>query len=1331
MWKRLDDKHLLYERFVDIEDLERRVRDKVIEFIHRFAAASTGRTRPSLAEILQAFASSPFSLRTYPRTLPGGRELPRPELDALADKITTTEGSATILIGERGSGKSALLAALDVRLRKDGITVLSIKSDRLASSVTTAAALATDLGLPEDLTACVHHIARYQRVAILIDQVDALADILDRRGERLNVLLSVIYDLSGMRNVHMVVSSRPFELRHDARLRTLEADEVELALPEWSSVAEVLESQPQRIATDTIAENVRQLLRNPWTLSAFLELRPRDVSFASLFALLGELWERTVTAAEAPAGTSELLELLVRTMSEDEVLWVPAAIASKQPAARDYLIESELIISDDSGYQIGFRHQSFYEFALSRQFASGTQSFSKYVLDRAHGLFVRPVALAGLAYLRTSAPKRYASELTELWSRSPRAHLRALMIDFVAAQDNPVAAEIVIIKELLQDDRNGPRALSAVAPYPQWFAFLSKSTSFLRWMRRPPEEAMHSVGLLASRAAVSDEDVLDLVEREWLPYAEYDRLAFTVLSNLGAWPDRAVDFVLHVVRRTSLNGVYDVTQQLIGSRPDVATRILRAHLEGAVEAICEKFEGYQRTSEINVLFGRHDHTNVYEDLADSAPDALVTWLLPFVLETIDRSTPAAGRRFHEYRHGGIDVVPFGSVPLPALIDAIIETLRKMAATDGPRTLALIEPLLGSDIVAVHALAAYVLDQVADPRDVLTYLMRDPRNLAIGSLQQHHLFSRALIAAIVPRLEAAEVHQLEAAVLAYDYLIAPEDEDHHAWNRRQRLFLLQSISDPYLSIEGQRIKKELDAEFRGFEEGTFGQIRSGFVGPPHDLAAITAMSDAEIVATLDKLRNEPVPKPLREWTEDGRIIGGFEEQVPIVGELAEKHPERGFALARMLRPGDHEPLAEAVIEGLGKSNTDPDALLTLILDLAALGFSSDGFATEAAGAMVKISARRKGLPEDAITLLEGWLDRLKTPTPKDTHDESDKVPDHSLLFSLGAIFSLPRGRGPVIKAIAAGYLEREPPERAKWVDVVRRRIDVETHRGVWVMTMKGLYPIVVHDPKTATELFDAILNRHPGVLREPLAWHMIALWIREFTPSETVLGWVYLMRGIDAPQPQQAAGELLYLYFAHHRDATSRDQILELALEGGRDIVRGLAFAAAHLWHNIRTRQVGAEVLALEIERWPGDAVQTLSALRIEDLDDLTQSVYRTAVRNLNVLLPIFSDLGEQIESMTADEPAFVAEIAKAIVDAPTKRVETIPGYNTADVMTSMALTLHRLPGYEWIGLDLFEKLLDANLREARAALEVLDRKPTRRVLGRPRRPRRRSSRERH
>ena len=117
-----------------------------------------------------------------------------------------------------------------------------------------------------------------------------------------------------------------------------------------------------------------------------------------------------------------------------------------------------------------------------------------------------------------------------------------------------------------------------------------------------------------------------------------------------------------------------------------------------------------------------------------------------------------------------------------------------------------------------------------------------------------------------------------------------------------------------------------------------------------------------------------------------------------------------------------------------------------------------------------------------------------------------------------------------------------------------------------------------------------------------------------------------------------------------------------------------------------------------------------------------------------ILLDIFPELGEEIELRTVQEPAFVAEIARAFVDVPTQEVENSLGPihrgMVPEVITSIALTLHRMPAFATIGLDLFEKLLEANLREAKAATELLDRTPSRHFemrRRRERRPRRRRS----
>jgi hypothetical protein len=306
-----------------------------------------------------------------------------------------------------------------------------------------------------------------------------------------------------------------------------------------------------------------------------------------------------------------------------------------------------------------------------------------------------------------------------------------------------------------------------------------------------------------------------------------------------------------------------------------------------------------------------------------------------------------------------------------------------------------------------------------------------------------------------------------------------------------------------------------------------------------------------------------------------------------------------------------------------------------------------------------------------------------------------------------------------------------------VEIVRERLEVEQHPGVWVMTIRHLQDVIKKDAALGTELFSAIFERHPDVLREPMTWLLVAHWMREFTPANAVLRWLDILAPFEDPRSEQAFGELLYLYVMRQTD--SRDRVRGYLHEAdARYVIRGFAYAAAYLWGNVSLRALGLEVFTAEIERWPEDAAKTLSSLIIVNRDELeldepTQQLFRSAATKDAILLDIFPELGEEIEARTVQEPAFVAEIVRAFVAVPTEQVEgslaPIHRGNVPEVITSIALTLHRMPPpFDSLGLDLFEKMLDANLREAKAATDLLDRKPSRLFTPhtrRPRRPRRR------
>jgi hypothetical protein len=85
-------------------------------------------------------------LRDWPRDI-SGAELLRPELERLKRHFEGAKSGTALLIGEAGSGKSALLSKLTEDLESDGHIVFGIKADTLPPSVQTIDDVGKALGL--------------------------------------------------------------------------------------------------------------------------------------------------------------------------------------------------------------------------------------------------------------------------------------------------------------------------------------------------------------------------------------------------------------------------------------------------------------------------------------------------------------------------------------------------------------------------------------------------------------------------------------------------------------------------------------------------------------------------------------------------------------------------------------------------------------------------------------------------------------------------------------------------------------------------------------------------------------------------------------------------------------------------------------------------------------------------------------------------------------------------------------------------------------------------------------------------------------------------------
>ena len=195
---------------------------------------------------------------------------------------------------------------------KRRVAVLAIKADRLRNSVESAASLAESLDLPLPTDQAVLAVARIQPAVVLLDQLDALADLANLKSERLHVLLNLVHRLGGHPHVHVVCSCREFEYQHDRRLIRLDAHEIRLQPPSWGQVSKVLTAHG--IAGDGWPKDAKDLLRVPYHLSIFLNrLRGsgEQLVFTTYQQLFNQLWQERVV--EPGGDRIELLHNLARS----------------------------------------------------------------------------------------------------------------------------------------------------------------------------------------------------------------------------------------------------------------------------------------------------------------------------------------------------------------------------------------------------------------------------------------------------------------------------------------------------------------------------------------------------------------------------------------------------------------------------------------------------------------------------------------------------------------------------------------------------------------------------------------------------------------------------------------------------------------------------------------------------------------------------------------------------------------------------------------------------------------------------------------------------------
>jgi len=1300
---------------------------------------------PGAATLIEPLRRASRDLLTWPSTLSGEKWLVRPELEQLRQRIAESSCSVTLVLGEPGCGKSALLARLGLAMQEDDIPVLGIKADFLPEDVLTPQALMQYLELPVSVLAAVQSLVEEGPVLVLLDQLDALAELVVQHSARLRVLLNLIRDLSDIPNVHVVATCRSFEQHHDPSLRNLDVESLTLALPSWEEVDAVLQSKG--VQAGNWAEEMREALRLPQALETFLSLLGGTDELSLLHSYQGMLqvqWERKVLRDGDIQGRKTLLFDLARSMAEREMLWLPLARFEDRFVLVKELVAANLLRMEEGTGRIGFRHQTLYEFVRVHSFLDAEGSLTDAVLAGKNSLRIRPQLWHALNHLREVAPDEYQTELSRLWASDLRPHLRMLIIEFLGRQTTPLNSEVRLTFRNFDDPWFQRRFLNAIVGSPGWFAQLAPS-HLPQMMTRPISEAAMAQPIIGQAMGFAPQQALALVDVHWLPHPIRDGQSWQVLvmGTLPPQDDAWVDRIETMLSRTDFNTweVGYVAGIVSAVLPDDAPRLVAAWLKHQWQMMqaedatalpaadeTEALDKYSspRSRKIESLLhcrDLHDLTAI----AEAAPFAFIRALWVLYMEMLETVTSDAHPFVVGYRDSYVSFDGLGDEKDSRLDyhmpEAITCAIDAWAAAEPDAFLEFVRANDKVDMLLVQRWLARGLVKCAahDPAFVLEFLCADPRRLVLGSHWDRYWDSKKLIQAVAPHLDETQYSRLENTLLNWHrYSYMPDDDvqtrkDRLLWDRENRLRLLRALPPERLSPEARRLVAEEERAFPNLSDRDMWFSGMRRIDSPISAEQMQKASDEDVLHLFEELTDE------HDWDHpQHRMKGGAIEAGRELAKLAETDAEKAVRLVRSLQPDRNEIPVGQVVRNLVKAGYGREALYVLIEELNAKGFSSDQFRQAAADAIGDAASAETPVPESLLVLLESWLMSVDPASEDVAGEKETKERKQSLLWGYGGMVILPNGNYPALSAISRACLVVTPPLMECWLDILEGHLSRSESPRVWsAIAWRYLRWLNLASHERAQAFLERLFHAYPSVLGRVEGVHLMA-YLQHWIAPESARRWLGIMAHAGC-QGSQGYGEILMLrhalFPAEEWPRVEVAALLVSTVEITQDQRVGIAHALVHLWSEPEHRILAHGYLLPLLESSEEDVLHALSGIFLTQSwfpDHPSRSLLDALCDHPAILRNQPAEfLAEHLEYMVEMEPERVARLANVLLNhvGEAMRSTATSWYLRSESLLAIALALQDMgEPHSTNGVALFERMLEFNLPQAHEMVLSLDKR---------------------
>ncbi|MFQ5868003.1 MAG: AAA family ATPase [bacterium] len=385
------------------------------------------------------------------------------------------EGKVILILGQPGSGKSVFMSQLFDKLNPRIECLTAIRAEFLGKGESPRAIYKLFEEVPDKDIPKV----------LLLDSLDVLA--YSRRRE-LQEWLFYADKLKNIKGMTVVCASRSFEAEYLYPMSEQKWSEKHhmKGLPE-SFIEDVFKELKYDISK--ITENFKKFVVVPLHLRIAAEIIEKGGDPSKISTLQG-IYTRLLEILKVSQEEFTILAKLANIMAEKRTTKLSYAAAGVPYL--DKIRRSEktgLVLFDDVKSNLTFSHQTLIDYLVAWQVTNANKPLVDFLLEHRQNLFIRPVIVHILGFLRSEEEQRLFNELEDVFFKTItlkevgfdsgkvniKTHIKLAILSHIASWSDPTKKEGMFLLRIFREAKDGQNLMTQFFsrnPHSRWFNVL-------------------------------------------------------------------------------------------------------------------------------------------------------------------------------------------------------------------------------------------------------------------------------------------------------------------------------------------------------------------------------------------------------------------------------------------------------------------------------------------------------------------------------------------------------------------------------------------------------------------------------------------------------------------------------------------------------------------------------------------------------------------------------------------------------------------------------------------------------------------------------------------